>query len=59
MISEGKEIGQPLTTRTWMKTKVESSFFQVLVTSLVHGPLGSSDFVSQSLLGPSGCIRNK
>ena len=42
-----------------MKTKVESSFFQVLVTSLVHGPLGSSDFVSQSPLGPSGCTRNK
>ena len=42
-----------------MKTKVVSSFFQVPVTSLVHGPLGSSDFVSQSPLGPSGCTRNK
>ena len=42
-----------------MKTKVESSFFQVLVTSLVHGPLGSSDFVSQSPLGPSRCTHSK
>ena len=51
--SEEKEVRQPLATRTRMKTKVVSSFFQVPVTSLVHGPLGSSDFVSQSPLGPS------
>ena len=42
-----------------MKTKVVSSFFQVPVTSLVHGPLGSSDFVSQSPLGPSRCTHSK
>ena len=48
---EEKEIGQPLTTRSRKKTKVESSFFQAPVTSSVHGPLGSSDFVSQSPLG--------
>ena len=29
------------------------------MTSLVHGPLGSSDFVSQSPLGPSGRTRSK
>ena len=46
VISEGKEVGQPLAIRTRMKTKVESSFFQVPVTSSVHGPLGSFDFVS-------------
>ena len=51
---EEKEIGQPLTTRSRKKTKVESSFFQAPVTSSVHGPLGFFDFVSQSPLGPSG-----
>ena len=56
---EEKEVGQPLTIRTWKKTKVESSFFQAPVTSSVHVPLGSSDFVSQSPLGPSGRTRSK
>ena len=56
---EEKEVGQPLTTRTRKKTKVESSFFQAPVTSSVHGPLGSSNFVSQSPLGPSGRTRSK
>ena len=56
---EEKEIRQPLATRTRKKTKVKSSFSQVPVTSSVHGPLGSSDFVSQSPLGPSGRIRSK
>ena len=51
---EEKEIGQPLTTRSREKTKVESSFFQAPVTSSVHGPLGFFDFESQSPLGPSG-----
>ena len=37
--SEEKEVGQPLATRTRNNTKVESSFFQVPVTSSVHGPL--------------------
>ena len=36
---EEKEVGQPLATRTRNNTKVESSFFQVSVTSSVHGPL--------------------
>ena len=54
-----KEVGQPLTTRTRKKTKVESSFFQAPMTSSVHGPLGSSDFVSQSSLGPSRRTRSK
>ena len=54
-----KEVGQPLATRTRKKTKVESSFSQVPVTSSVHGPLGSSDFVSQSPLGPSGRTHSK
>ena len=56
---EEKEVGQPLTTRTQKKTKVESSFFQAPVTSSIHGPLGSSDFVSQSSLGPSRHTRSK
>ena len=59
MAPEEKEVGQPLTTRTRKKTKVESSFFQAPVTSSVHGPLGSSDFVSQSSLGPSRRTRSK
>ena len=29
------------------------------MTSSVHGPLGSSDFVSQPPLGPSGRTRSK
>ena len=57
--SEEKEVGQPLTTRTRKKTKVEYSFFQAPVTSLVHGPLGSSDFLSQYPLEPSGRTRSK
>ena len=56
---EEKEVGQPLATRTRKKTKVESSFSQVPVTSSVHGPLGSSDFVSQPPSGPSGRTRSK
>ena len=42
MLSEEKEVEQPLAIRTWVKTKVESSFSQVLVSSLVHGSLGPS-----------------
>jgi len=56
---EEKEVRQALATRIRKKTKVESSFYQVPVTSLVHGPLGSSDFVSQSPLGISGRTRSK
>ena len=59
MAPEEKEVGQPLTTRSRKKTKVESSFFQAPVTSSAHGPLGSSDFVSQSPLGPFRCTRSK
>ena len=56
---EEKEVGQPLATRTRKKTKVESSFSQVPVTSSIHGPLRSSDFVSQPPLRPSGHTRSK
>ena len=42
MLSEGKEVGQPLAIRTLVKTKVESSFSQVPVSSSVHGSLGPS-----------------
>ena len=56
---EDKEVGQPLASRTGKKTKVESSFSKVPMTSSVHGPLGSSDFVSQPPLGPSGRTRSK
>ena len=61
MTPEEKEVEQPLATRTRKKTKVEFSFFQVPVTSSVHGPLGSSDFVSQPPLGPTGhtCSKQK
>ena len=43
---EGKDVGQPLASRTWKKTKAESSFSQVPVTASVHDSLGSSGFVS-------------
>ena len=58
---EGKDVGQPLASRTRKKTKVESSFSQVPVTASVHGSLESSDFVSQPPLGPSGhtCSKQK
>ena len=42
MISEEKEVEQPLTIRTRLKTKVESSFSQVPMSSSVHGSLGPS-----------------
>ena len=42
VLSKGKEVGQPLAIRTLVKTKVESSFSQVLVSSSVHGSLGLS-----------------
>ena len=42
MLSEEKEVEQPLAIRTWVKTKVESSFSQVPVSSSVHGSLGPS-----------------
>ena len=42
VLSEEKEVEQPLAIRTWVKTKVESSFSQVPVSSSVHGSLGPS-----------------
>ena len=42
MLSEEKEVELPLAIRTRVKTKVESSFSQVPVSSSVHGSLGSS-----------------
>ena len=59
VLSEGKEVGQPLASRTWVKTKVESSFSQVPMSSSVHGSLGFSDFVLHSPLGSSGRTRSK
>ena len=56
---EGKDVGQPLASRTRKKIKVESSFSQVPVTTSVHGSLGSSDFASQPPLGLSGRTRSK
>ena len=56
---EGKDVGQPLASRTWKKTKAESSFSQVPVTASVHDSLGSSGFVSQPPLGPFGRTRSK
>ena len=40
VLSEEKKVEQPLAIRTWVNTKVESSFSQVLVSSSVHGSLG-------------------
>ena len=42
VLSEEKEVKQPLAIRTWVKTKVESSFSQVPMSSSVHGSLGPS-----------------
>ena len=56
---EGKDVEEPLASRTRKKTKVESSFSQVPVTASVHGSLGSSGFVSQPPLGPSRHTRSK
>ena len=56
---EGKDVRETLASRTRKTTKVESSFFQVPVTASVHGSLGSSGFVSQPPLGPSGRTRSK
>ena len=39
---EGKDVGEPLASRTRKKTKVESSFSQVPGIASVHGSLGSS-----------------
>ena len=48
VLSEEKEVEQPLAIRTRVNTKVKSSFSQVPVSSLVHGSLG-----------PSRCTRSK
>ena len=56
---EGKDVREPLVSRTRKKTKVEPSFPQVPVTASVHGSLGSSGLVSQPPLGPSGRTRSK
>ena len=42
VLSEEKEVEQPLAIRTLVKAKVESSFSQVPVSSSVHGSLGLS-----------------
>ena len=42
MLSEEKEVEQPLAIRTRVKTKVEYSFPQVPMSSSVHGSLGPS-----------------
>ena len=46
----GKEVGHPLIPKTRVKTKVESSFSQVLVSSSAQGSLRS--FESCSLVSP-------
>ena len=56
---EGKDVREPLVSRTQKKTKVESSFSQVPVTASVHGSLGSSGLVSQPPLEPSRRTRSK
>ena len=56
---EGKDVREPLASRTRKKTKVGSSFSQVPMTTSVLGSLGSSGLVSQPPLGPSGRTRSK
>ena len=55
----GKEVGHPFLPRTRVKTKVESSLSQVLVSSSAQGSLGSSDFAPQSPLVPSRRTHSK
>ena len=57
----GKEISHPLIPRSRVKTKVESSFSQVLVSSSAQGSSGSFDFIPQFPLGSSGhtCSKQK
>ena len=43
MLFEEKEVEQPSAIRIRVKTKVESSFSQVPVSTLVHGSLGPSE----------------
>ena len=42
-----------------MKTKIESSLSQVLMSSSAQGSSRSFDFIPQSPLGPPGCIHSK
>ena len=55
----GKEVGHPLIPKIKVKTKVESSIFQVPVSSSAHGYSGSFDTTPQSPLGPSGHTRSR
>ena len=41
----GKEVGHPLIPKTRVKTKVESSFSQVLVSSSAQGSSRSFNFI--------------
>ena len=56
-----KEVGNPSIPRSRVKTKIESSLSQVLVSFSTQGSLGSFDFVPQPPLGPFGhtCSRQK
>ena len=56
-----KEVGHPSIPRSRVKTKVESSFSQVLVSSSAQGSSGSFDFIPQFPLGSSGhtCSKQK
>ena len=45
MLSEEKEVEQPVAIRTRVKTKVEYSFPQVPMSSSVHGSLGPSGHI--------------
>ena len=48
----GKEVGHPFIPKIRVKTKVEPSVLQVLVSSSTHGSSGSLDIKPQSPLGP-------
>ena len=47
-----KEVDHPFIPKIRVKTKVEPSVLQVLVSSSTHGSSGSLDITPQSPLGP-------
>ena len=55
----GKGVRHPFVPRARVKTKVESSFSQVPMSSSAHCSLGSLDFIPQSPLGPSRHTHSK
>ena len=55
----GKEVDHPFILKIRVKTKVEPSVFQVLVSSSAYCSLGSLEITPQSPLGPSRRTRSR